>query len=353
MKELSEPTKWKINVFTECFIRIIFGIIYIVLEKKVAPFHRIIQPEDWHYYLFPHQPDTVEVWWLGVLAAAVPTISIIAASFQSSHYYDKKLKNVNAKKRSFLLWDIYDAFMAYTLSVVVCGVLTSVVKLLYGRPRPDFFNRCFPDISLDDKSAIDAKINSISTLNLVCDSNSDEKVVEEGRKSFPSGHSSIAFVSFSFIAFYVWGKTLAFARYGKRRSWRFSTGWPFIIFAVYVCLSRTQDYRHHWTDVLGGGLLGLFTAYICYRIYYPDLRSCSCNLSYSQINCLLGLGIEGSVDSISKRKLAHLRCELNPYENKSRGFVDGTSGNRAYKHRITDGNNNEEFDDTKPNVIIT
>jgi len=339
--KLTPPTKWKLNVLSEILIRVTFGLIYIVLELSVKPFHRIIQPADWHYYLFPNKPDTVEVWWLAVLALGVPIISITAALIQNSNYFTRK--NLKAKKRSFLLWDIYDAFMAYTLSVVLCGVITTTMKLLYGRPRPDFFNRCFPSIDLDDQNAIASKIASISTLNLVCDSDSDEKIVEEGRKSFPSGHSSIAFVSFAFIAFYFWGKTLAFARYGKRRSWRFATGVPFIIFAVYVCLSRTQDYRHHWTDVLTGGLLGFFTAYICYRLYYPNLMSCSANLSYSQINWLLGLPEEG-LGLLSRKKLANLKCELCPYENKARG-IDGLGGSRGYKNRVTDGNNNNAFDD--------
>lgn len=338
---LTAPTKWKLNVLSEILIRVAFGIIYIVLELTVSPFKRIIQPADWPSYQFPHKPDTVEVWWLGVLAIVVPTIAIVAAVVQSNVYFTQK--KISGKRRSFLLWDIYDVFMAYTLAVVLCGVLTSVVKLLYGRPRPDFFIRCFPTQDLNNQNEIANKIASISTTDLICE-NTDEKEVEEGRKSFPSGHSSIAFVSFAFVAFYIWGKCLAFARYGKRRSWRFATGWPFIIFATYVCLSRTQDYRHHWTDVLGGGLLGLFTAYICYRLYYPDLRSCSANLSYSQINWLLGLS-SSDLGSVSLKKLNHLRCEMSPYENKSRGKEGSTGGGQAYKSRIADGNNNVTVDD--------
>jgi len=54
-----------------------------------------------------------------------------------------------------------------------------------------------------------------------------------------------------------------------------------LIGASLVAISRTMDYRHHWQDVLVGGLLGLVMAWFSYRQYYPPLADPLSHRPYS------------------------------------------------------------------------
>ena len=113
--------------------------------------------------------------------------------------------------------------------------------------------------------------------------------VDSARKSFPSGHTSMAFAGSTFIALLC---------YHWLTKWRFSSGFerfdipgPSIAIAMFflsyvpaffTAISRTQvsqllvttfnilfqDYRHFAVDVIAGGILGTTVTYLCFIQYY-------------------------------------------------------------------------------------
>ncbi|RXK41753.1 hypothetical protein M231_00988 [Tremella mesenterica] len=149
------------------------------------------------------------------------------------------------------------------------GVVTQVIKMSVGRPRPDLINRCEPA-----PGAIDHPVYGLSTVE-ICTSVHIARL-NDGFKSFPSGHSSLSFAGLGFLALYLAGKMHLWDRRGHRnRAW-FALS-PLLGGAM-VAISRTEDNRHHWQDVLVGSALGLFIAWVTYRTYYPSLRHPQCHL---------------------------------------------------------------------------
>lgn len=104
----------------------------------------------------------------------------------------------------------------------------------------------------------------------------DPSEIQEGRKSFPSGHSSTAFAGLGFLSFYLSGKLRAFT--GTAYMWKFVAVVAPLILALLIALSRISDYMHNWWDVLIGGSLGLIVALICYRLLYPPISSARCGV---------------------------------------------------------------------------
>ncbi|KAJ8580806.1 PAP2-domain-containing protein [Rhizopogon salebrosus TDB-379] len=134
--------------------------------------------------------------------------------------------------------------VAVLLSLSMTGSVTQLVKVTVGRPRPDLIARCQPAPGSEDP------LWGLSTVGICTQTVS--YVLEDGWKSFPSGHSSMSFAGLEFLAFYLAGKLHLFDNRGHAgKAWISIT--PFVI-AAFVAISRTMDYRHHWHDVLTGPL---------------------------------------------------------------------------------------------------
>ncbi|XP_017044267.1 phospholipid phosphatase 5 isoform X1 [Drosophila ficusphila] len=239
----------KLSDAVDVILRVFLVIIFFKLETMTA-FKREIHEEELWLYKNPRRPDIVKggelLFWV-IVAPFLVTIAL--------YWFTKDRRDFRA------------ASWAWTLALCLNGIPTSVLKITVGRPRPDYFYRCFPDgvmVLNTTSSSLDTSILDFNCTGLPWD-------INEGRKSFPSGHSSFAFASFGFIAYYIGAKLHAFDIRGRGHTWRLCIAVIPLMIALLVAVSRTCDYHHHWQDVTIGGLIGLFAGYISYRQYYPSI----------------------------------------------------------------------------------
>ncbi|KAL5273496.1 PPAPDC1B family protein [Megaselia abdita] len=258
-----------VNILSEVVLRILLFVIFIKVERT-EPFVRAIQPEEWWLYKNPPTADYVPALWLLPMTFLMPFTVVLITYCVSK---DRK--------------DFSTANNVVTLAIALNGLITSLLKITVGRPRPDFYYRCYP--------------NGTSSLDEKCYGDSYE--IREGRKSFPSGHSSFAFQAFGFVFFYLSAKLHVFSEKGRGQTWRFCLALLPLFIAALIAISRTCDYHHHWQDVLVGSLIGLGITYLCYRQYYPSILSSHAHKPYSKNQTLA---------SSPSRLRSSVGSELNP-----------------------------------------
>ncbi|KAJ2716040.1 hypothetical protein H4R19_000874 [Coemansia spiralis] len=225
----------------------------------VHPHYRPFSVDD-KSISFPYVPPNqqmVTVPALFVLAIAVPACVIVGVAL--------------GLKRS--MHDLHVGLLGLLMGVSLTLMFTNCLKNVVGQPRPNLLARCLPvkpDHPLSDPPL------GLSTV-AIC-TQPDLAILDEGFRSFPSGHTSLSFAGLTFLTLFLAGKLHVFDRQGH-------TYKPFLVFlpllaAAIVGATRLADYWHHPTDVLFGAAIGMSTATFSYAQYYPSVLSPYCDRPY-------------------------------------------------------------------------
>ncbi|KAI4313881.1 hypothetical protein L6164_026827 [Bauhinia variegata] len=216
-------------------------LLLIVIEAilfAIHPFYRFVGRDMMEDLKYPMKDNTVPVW-------AVPLYAVLLPIAVFLFFY--------LRRRD--VYDLHHSVLGLLFSVLITAVLTDAIKDAVGRPRPDFFWRCFPDgVEVYDKWG-----------DVVCHGKASD--IKEGHKSFPSGHTSWSFAGLGFLSLYLSGKIKAFDHKGHVA--KLCIVFLPLLAACLVGVSRVDDYWHHWQDVFAGGLLGLVVATFCYSQFFP------------------------------------------------------------------------------------
>lgn len=158
--------------------------------------------------------------------------------------------------------DAHNISCTMIFSLALTETVTSSLKQYVGRFRPNFYQMC-----------------GFDTTTLTC--TSPQSLINEGRSSFPSGHSSMSICSMALLSMFFLEKAPLILNCSVfkpmincapfKRAIFFIALTPYII-ALWVCASRLHDMWHHPSDVLAGGLIGFVSAYVSFFSWYPSIR---------------------------------------------------------------------------------
>ena len=208
---------------------------------KMPPFERALKPQLHDPTIsYPHTPPHLQQVPAGLLwrlSLPLPLLLVLPLALV------RPPRGVPAARLLCELW------LGVTSSVACALFLVCFVKAAVGRLRPDFLARCNPDA------------------NLVC--TGAASLVEEGRRSFPSGHSALSFAGLGFAALALYARFAPVATPRLGKLWKLVLALLPWLLALSVALSRLQDYWHHWQDVLVGSLIGHACAGVAFGLRFP------------------------------------------------------------------------------------
>jgi len=146
--------------------------------------------------------------------------------------------------------DFNVAFLGLFQSWAASSLLVDFIKAVVGSLRPDFLARCVPDVT------------GLCT--------GDASLIREGRRSFPSLHSSMCTAGLCYLSFYIAGRLRPFR--GDSYFWKVIITLAPSVVALYIGLTRVADNQHHPVDVFFGFLIGVLFAWGAYKLHYPSLN---------------------------------------------------------------------------------
>lgn len=167
------------------------------------------------------------------------------------------------------------------LSLLTTSFLTDIFKNAIGRPRPDLIARCKPDPSTPH--------NTLVTID-VC-TEADGHLLQDGWRSYPSGHSSFAFAGLGWLSLFLASQTHCLRPRASHITVLLCLA-P-LVGAALIAISRLEDYRHDVFDVVSGSVLGAIVTTFNWRRYFPSLWASDCDEPYEPLES--GRGGSGTV----------------------------------------------------------
>lgn len=256
---MEKAVKWIIvRIVLDVLSLILVFLPFFILELGISPFQRGFFCDD-NSIRYPYKDDTVSTLAITLSGLIVP-IAIIIITEVVRFFYAKKVDVEPPPYRMSSTCSIphyvicfYKIIGIFLFGCAISQSVTNIGKFTIGRLRPHFLDVCKPVPS--KYNCTNANNFYVYVENVVC-TGTDQHQLENSRLSFPSGHSSMAAYCAVFLLFYLQAR---FTWAGSRMLKHFAQV-AFIYGAIYVCLSRVSDYKHHWSDVLGGAVIGTMVA---------------------------------------------------------------------------------------------
>lgn len=293
--------------------------------EYIKPFHRPFSPVDLNIsYPFEHH-ETIPTWLMVVCGLVIPAAItfLVCMIFVPGPTASRGTPRALIWRRK--VWEWNTAWMGLALSLAIAFMITQGMKLLFGKPRPDLLSRCQPDLTRIRETAVNqvGEVFNEAWVLVTSDicTNQDDDILQDGFKSFPSGHASFSWSGLLYLTLFLASKfsvaipflpprpfstnlahtsatapsnlkdrpilplhhkesSLTSPTYSDERvvPIRYQAAAPPVYTlvlvlipigsAIYITSTRFTDFRHFGFDLLFGSMIGIISAWFSFRWYH-------------------------------------------------------------------------------------
>uniref|UniRef100_A0A0N4ZP60 AcidPPc domain-containing protein n=1 Tax=Parastrongyloides trichosuri TaxID=131310 RepID=A0A0N4ZP60_PARTI len=308
------------RIFCDFIILFLCGLSLLFIHLFAQPFQRGFYCDD-ESIRYPYKPDTVTVPAIAVIGIFIPALLIILTEIFRYLAWEKKceqyFKSYKFKDRNVnrFIVRLYTFLGFFALGLIFNQLMNSIAKYTIGRQRPHFLEVCKPDIGYQTCPG-----NHQYITNFTC-TGTNAHLNKDSQLSFYSGHTAFSFYGAWYTSLYLQARL--YKPIGSRLLIP-AVQFALICGASFVAYSRISDYKHHWSDVLVGAIIGssigVVVAVCMARVFkLREIPSCEYHHSLDRNipnNVEMEAGFIPCKDSDAERNI-HRQTQFSTYGTRS------------------------------------
>ncbi|XP_076041471.1 phospholipid phosphatase 1-like isoform X2 [Oratosquilla oratoria] len=252
-------SKYIVRIAVDLIILVVVAFPILLFFLLGKPFERGLHCDD-ESLMYPYKDSTISSLVLYVVGTFLPVVAMGIVELT-------RVQRENIGKRIIMckrevhpwFWAMHTTIGPFLFACACSQLLTDIAKYSVGRLRPHFWDICKPDMS-QMNCTVDHYVDPVPCTT------DDTFRLKEARLSFPSGHASFSAVTMVYFAIYLQARLHTKIAVLIRPVMQFFA----LTLTIYTTLSRISDYKHHWSDVMAGFILGSTVA-ILVSLYVSDL----------------------------------------------------------------------------------
>ena len=242
---------------------------------------------------FPSKPDIVTIPVVVVVALVIPAAIIAVFNLSAVFLLHDRTEKYRFRR---MLWEIHAGLLGLCTGLAITLFVTSGLKDMVGKPRPNLLARCQADLSNVSQYIVGGFGNSLNSeaeslvTSAIC-KQANKRLLDDSFAAFPSGHSSFSSAGLVYLSLWLCARFSLGIPYldlpmigrtpqqnGKLDKqaaaplWQTSMAIAPILTALFICSSRYADFHHAGFDIISGAVIGTVLGWASFRNYHLPVR---------------------------------------------------------------------------------